>query len=299
MRILHNKGIFSWDSTEQKYSNNATSELLTKDHWTQWHNWVDLYGNEFYDIARGIPASLLKDCTVTATQINFQTEENMFSYFSAQGWLPRLHKTLGGGAKAQSPGILEDYPWQEFGQGPFLDVGGGEGALVAMLLRNYKSLRGALFDSAAVIQHAHKLFHADGGRFADISGQLVPDGLISGNFFESVPSFEFYTMKWCLHDWKDAEAEQILSNIRKAIKVTPKSRLVVLESILADGRSGRLSRYADINMMMTANGQERTKDEWNMLASNTGWEVSKIRHLRGAWPCAIELKPVTPTIDSA
>ncbi|RMZ82633.1 hypothetical protein DV738_g1679, partial [Chaetothyriales sp. CBS 135597] len=58
MRVLSNKGIFSWDPTTQTYSNNATAELLTREHWTQWRNWVDLFGTEFYDIARGIPESL-------------------------------------------------------------------------------------------------------------------------------------------------------------------------------------------------------------------------------------------------
>lgn len=295
MRVLSNKGIFSWDATTQIYSNNATSELLTRDHWTQWRNWVDLYGTEFYDIARGIPASLCLPSghkARTAAQINFNTDENMFTYFTAQGWLPRLHKTLGGGATAQSPGIEQDYPWHELGDGPFLDVGGGEGALVALLLRRHRCLRGALFDSTSVIQHARTLFYEKEGKFADVVDQLVPNGLISGDFFDQLPSFEFYTMKWCLHDWKDNKASKILSNIRRAIKFTKRSRLVVLESILTDGRSGRLSRYADINMMMTADGQERTEAEWRLLAKESGWEVARICHLRGAWPSAIELRPI-------
>ncbi|RVX72056.1 hypothetical protein B0A52_04654 [Exophiala mesophila] len=295
MRVLSNKGIFSWDATTQVYRNNATSELLTRDHWTQWRNWVDLYGTEFYDIARGIPASLCLTPghkTRTAAQINFNTDENMFTYFTAQGWLPRLHKTLGGGATAQSPGIEHDYPWHEFGDGPFLDVGGGEGALVALLLRRLRCLRGALFDSTSVIQHARTLFYEKDGKFADVVDQIAPNGLISGDFFDQLPSFEFYTMKWCLHDWKDDDASRILSNIRRAIKVTQRSRLVVLESILTDGRSGRLSRYADINMMMTADGQERTEEEWRSLAKENGWEVARICHLRGAWPSAIELRPI-------
>ncbi|KAK6363988.1 hypothetical protein LTS17_012617 [Exophiala oligosperma] len=291
MRALHHNGVFSWNSSADVYSNNATSELLTKDHWTQWRNWVDLYGNEFYDIARGIPASVSSDCTHSAAQINFNTDQDMFTYFTAQGWLPRLHKTLGGGATAQSPGILEDYPWHEFSSGPFLDIGGGTGALLALLLRNHASLTGALFDTERVIQHARGLFYGDAATYADVAQQLIPNGLIAGDFFDSLPAFEFYTMKWCLHDWKDPDVKCILSNIRSAIKITPNSRLVVLESILVGGRSGRLSRYADINMMMTSNGQERTEAEWRSLAHESGWEVRQIFPLRGAWVCALELRP--------
>jgi hypothetical protein len=291
MGVLHNKGIFHWDNDKEMFTNNHVSSLLVTSHWTQWHNWVDLYGNEFYDIARGIPGTLRRGCTRTAAQINFETDQNMFEYFIAQGWLPKLHRTLGGSATAQSPGILKDYPWQEFGNGPVCDIGGGEGALVALLLREHKSLRGALFDTPRVIDHAKRLYHEADGKFHDISDRVPIENLIEGDFFQSIPSFEFYTMKWVLHDWKDAEARTILRKIRDAIKVTPQSRLIVLESILTSGRAGRLSRYADINMMMTAGGQERTQAEWESLAKDSGWNVSRICHLRGAWPSAIDLRP--------
>lgn len=293
MRVLRNKGIFAWNPEAETYSLNEVSELLTTEHWTQWHNWVELYGDVFYDIARGIYPSLLQDCKRTAAQVNFDTDENMFEYFTAQGWVPRLHKTLGGGATAQSPGIVKDYPWAEFGKGPFLDVGGGEGALVASLLREFKSLTGALLDSTEVIEHAKRMFHDADGKFGDVADRLSQENMMAGNFFQSVPSYEFYSMKWCLHDWKDPEAKQILNNIRRAIKITPECRLVVLESILSDGWASRLSRYADINMMITANGQERTEAEWTNLATSTGWKIARICYLRGAWPCAIEFRPVS------
>lgn len=64
-----------------------------------------------------------------------------------------------------------------------------------------------------------------------------------------------------------------------------------MESILADGRYARLSRYADMNMMMTANGLERTEEDWKDLAKRSGWKIVKIRSLRNAWPCAIEMRP--------
>lgn len=266
--------------------------MLRSDHWTQWHNWVDLYGNEFYDMARGIPASLKQGTTRTPAQINFNTDQCMFDYFTAQGWLPRLHRTLGGGATAQAPGILVDYPWEDFGDGPFLDIGGGEGALIALILRRRTRTKAALLDTPRVIEHARTLFLSPDGKYADVGDRVQEVGLIAGDFLESVPSFEFYTMKWCLHDWDDVKTAKVLSNIREAIRVTPESRLVVLESILADGRSSRLSRYGDLTMMVSADGQERTEAEWRTLAGRTGWEIRTIRKLRGAWPCAIEMRPV-------
>ena len=105
---------------------------------------MDLYGNEFYDIARGVPASIREDAVRWGAQVNFDTDDNMFSYFQKQGWLPRLHRTLGGGAIAQAPGILQDYPWEEVADQTVMDVGGGGGAFVASLLRQHPSMHGGI-----------------------------------------------------------------------------------------------------------------------------------------------------------
>lgn len=290
LRPLYNNGIFNFDEETGLYSNNHTSTLLQSGHWTQWHNWVELYGNEFYDIARGIPASVHQDMVRWGAQINYDTDQDMFTYFQAQGWLPRLHKTLGGGAIAQAPGILEDYAWEEVGDTTVLDIGGGGGALIASLLRKYGNMCGGVFDLPSVIEHITDFF-APGGQFEDLGPRVPKENLIAGDFLKSVPAFEVYTMKWVLHDWRDEDALRILRNIRTAIIPSPKSRLVVLESILSGGRMGRLSRYGDINMMMTANGQERTEKQWRELAEHSGWKVTGIYHLRNAWVQAIELRP--------
>lgn len=291
LRILHNNGIFTYNESNDSYANNSTSELLLSDHWTQWRNWVDLYGNEFYLMACGIPMACRKDAVRMPAQIYFDTGDDMFTYFAAQGWVPRLHKTLGGGAKAQGPGILEDYPWEELEGTKFLDVGGGSGGLVAEILRKRGNLRGGVLDTPKIIDLAKTNFHSADGLFADV-GELVSESdLFAGDFLINIPSFEVYTMKWCLHDWDDSKALKIMTNIRNAITKGPKSRLIILESLLTDGRSGRLSRYGDIIMWMSANGEERSEKQWRNLAKQTGWKLNKIYPLRNAWPCAIEFVP--------
>ncbi|ERF77099.1 hypothetical protein EPUS_09238 [Endocarpon pusillum Z07020] len=291
LRLLYNNGIFTYNAENDSYANNFRSEMLRSDHWTQWHNWVDLYGNEFYDIARGIPASVHKGTTRSAAQHNFDTDDNMFTYFDKQEWVPRLHRTLGSGAIAQAPGLVADYPWHEVGNRTVLDVGGGGGALIASLLRHNASMRGGVLDQPTVIEHIRPFFK-EGGQFADIGARVSQDDLISGDFFSKLPSYEVYVMKWCLHDWLDPEAIKILRNIREAMIPGEKSRLVVLESVMADGEMGRLSRYGDINMMMTAKGQERTADDWQRLAKAAGWVIKGIYPLRNAWVSAIEMRPV-------
>ncbi|KAI0468893.1 S-adenosyl-L-methionine-dependent methyltransferase [Xylaria cf. heliscus] len=292
MRTLRNDGIFAYDASTDTYSNNSTSVLLLTDHWTQWRNWVALYGNEFYDMARGIPLACKKNAIRSPAQIDFNTDDTMFTYFTKQGWIPKFHETLSGGAIAQAPGILEDYPWEEVADNTVTDIGGGGGGLIALLLRKYKTMQGAILDVPRVIDQAKENFHGANGQYADVKHQIPPENLIAGDFFQEVTPSKVYTIKWCLHDWDDEKARAILRNIRKAILKSPQSRLIVLESVLRDGHMGRMSRYGDMNMMVAVSGKERDAREWRRLAASTGWRVRKICPLRNAWPSAIELVPV-------
>ncbi|KID96280.1 O-methyltransferase, family 2, partial [Metarhizium majus ARSEF 297] len=292
MRVLQSAGIFSYEQDTAVYSNNECSTLLLKDHWTGWRNWVDLYGNEFYDMARGIPASCRQGEKRMPSQINFDTALDMFSWFAAQGSLDRVHRTLGGGAIAQAPGILADYPWEQVAGGLIVDIGGGGGGLIAMLLRKFPNLRGGIFDRAEVINQAVANFCDPDGLYRDVGDRVSKENLHAGDFFKEIPSYEVYCMKWCLHDWRDNDVVTILKNIRKAIIPGPKSRLVLLEILLRKGRSGHLSRMADLSVMMAANGLEREEWEWDSLAAQSGWKIARKYDLRNAWPCAMELVPV-------
>lgn len=298
LRILCNAGIFAFEESTGHYSNTPASSLLRSDHWTHWQNWVKLYGNQFYDIARGIPASVHNDSKRWAAQVNYDTDDNMFTFFKRQGWVPELHRTLGGGAAAQMPGILADYPWEEVSHDVVMDVGGGSGAFIAGLVRQYPTMRGGIYDLPHIIDHVRPFFRPS-GHFSDIEDQFRDEDLVEGDFFESVPARAVYTMKWCLHDWKDAQAVVILKNIRQSIMLGPNSRLVVLEAILSDSQSDRLSQYADINMMMTADGQERTEAQWRALAERSGWQIKEIYDLRRAWVKAMDFRPVIDNPQTA
>ncbi|RWA08674.1 hypothetical protein EKO27_g6430 [Xylaria grammica] len=248
-----------------------------------------------YDVARGIPESVKESTTKSAAQINYSTDLNMFQYFQEQGWVGLLHRTLSGGAEAQAPGIVEDYPWGKISldkNSIIMDIGGGSGGLIASILRRYKDLRGGVMDQPHVIEHTRSAFHQAGGIYTDVGERVSSEHLVGGDFLKVVPSFGVYTMKWCLHDWKDEDALTILRNIRDAITQGPGSKLIILESVLADGRSQRLARYADVHMMMmTGQGLERTEKDWHNLAQRSGWKIGAIYNLRNAWVKALEFRP--------
>lgn len=289
MRVLHNNGIFDYNSDSDTYANNRTSILLQKDHWTQWHHWVSLYGDEFYNAAKGIPEAIKEGENRSAAQITFETNQNIFSYFAEKGLQEKFHSALGAGAVAQAPGMLADYNWAELGDAVVCDIGGGGGDFLAALLRNNLSMKGALMEIEPVVEMVRPKCAVPNGAFADIADRIVE--LHIGDFLAQVPSYEVYTMKWCLHNWKDFDVIKILFNVRRAIKATARARMVIIESVVEEGRSSRVWRFGDLTMMSTANGLERTKDEWLHLAKQAGWSIKGITLLRHAWAVAIELRP--------
>ncbi|KOS22825.1 Flavonoid 4'-O-methyltransferase [Escovopsis weberi] len=287
MRVLSANGIFQLDGASRAYAHSPSSLLLTKSHWTQWHRWVPLYGTRFCRAAEGIPRAVAAGEPRTAAQIAYATDLSIFDYAAQNGWQDEFHAVLGAGARAQARGMLADYPWADLDGATVLDIGGGGGDFIAALLRAHPRLRGAVLELPSVVD----LLRAKlAGPLADVADRLVE--LHAGDFLRDVPPAEVYTVKWTLHNWSDADCARVLANARGALIHTPRARLVIIDAVLRDGRSSRVWRFGDVLMAVTANGQERSEDEWRALAAQAGWTVSGIWPMRSTWASAIELRPI-------
>ena len=111
--------------------------------------------------------------------------------------------------------------------GTVVDVGGGQGRLLAGLLEATPGLSGVLFDRPEVVAGAEAVLRAAG----------VADrcAVVGGDFFASVPpGGDAYVLAQIVHDWPDAEALAILSACHRAM--APGARLWVIEQVLPGGR---------------------------------------------------------------
>jgi transposase-like protein len=75
----------------------------------------------------------------------------------------------------------------------------------------------------------------------------------AGNFLESVPRGDLLILKAILHDWEDDEAHGILQTCRKAVGGAGK--LLVIERVLAKPNEGPEAKFADLNMLVGADGR--------------------------------------------
>jgi hypothetical protein len=149
-----------------------------------------------------------------------------------------------------------------------MDVGGGNGILLAEILKAHKGLRGMLADLPHTIERAKERGFL-GGELASRSAMQPCD------FFDEVPpGCRAYLMKHVIHDWDDERAHNILANCRRAV---PKDGVVLLvEWALAEGNAASAGKVADIVMMLMTGGKERTVEEYRHLLGEAGFSLNQV-----------------------
>jgi SAM-dependent methyltransferase len=167
--------------------------------------------------------------------------------------------------QVQAPQIARSFDWSRFAE--ILDVGGGDGTVLAAILRAHPDLRGRVLDLPPTTTAAADRFAAAGlGNRA---------GTVSGSFFDPLPAgADAYLLSDILHDWDDAQARSILAGCRRA--AGPNGTVVVIEPVRGQGADTAI----DLFMLMCFGGRERTVDELAGLAAGCGLV------LRGARPVA-------------
>jgi hypothetical protein len=156
--------------------------------------------------------------------------------------------------------LLDAYDFGRFGT--IVDVGGGNGTLLAALRAEHPSLRGVLFDQAHVV--------------AGVDPDAGVD-VVAGSFFESVPAGgDAYILKWILHDWEDEESIAILRTVRRT-----GATVLVIERLVAPPNEGPETKLTDLNMLVGPGGRERTLDEYHALFEAAGYELVSVTATAG------------------
>jgi hypothetical protein len=164
--------------------------------------------------------------------------------------------------------MLSAYDFTHFSH--IVDVGGGNGTLIAGLLAACRQATGTLLDLAHVVAGAAEVLERAGVR------QRCK--VVAGSFFDSVPAgADAYVLKSILHDWGDPEAHTILRNCREAMH--PGARLLVAERMLAQPNHGAEGKMSDLNMLVNAGGRERTCAEFTALLASAGFELRAVTRL--------------------
>jgi acetylserotonin N-methyltransferase len=145
-----------------------------------------------------------------------------------------------------------------------VDLGGATGHLAVAACRRYPGLRATLFDLPGVIPQARESLAAE----TDVADRI---DIVAGDFFvDPLPSADLYAVGRIIHDWSEDKILRLLSAIVAALPVG--GALLIVEKLLAPDRAGpRWAQLQSLNMLVCAEGKERTLAEYEALLRQAGF----------------------------
>lgn len=151
-----------------------------------------------------------------------------------------------------------------------VDLGGASGAFVIALAKANPRLQGCVVDLPPVGPIAKDYFRTSG----------VADRLRfhPANFWtDPVPAgADAYSLGFILHDWDTERGTFLLEKVAEALR--PGGLLVVGESLWNDDRSGPAwVARSDLNMLMAAQGRERSAKEYREWIEPIGFKVERVQ----------------------
>jgi trans-aconitate methyltransferase len=257
MRVLASEGFVLL--RDGRFALSELGRVLTSDHPGSVRELAVLCSAEWYEALGGLAGA------VTNGACAFEQVRGLpfFDYLAEH---PSVQRSFNAGMRAAS--ALADatlplaYDFSRFER--VVDVGGGTGSLLGMLLRRYPRLHGVLFDLGPVCDEAAQRWAA--------SPLLERLTFERGDFRQRVPSGgDLYVLKTVLHDWGDSEAIQILSRCREAM--CPGARLLVIEHVLDQKPRPQFAQRLDLLMLAVLGGKERTYEQYDQLLRAAGLQV--------------------------
>jgi len=175
-----------------------------------------------------------------------------------------LDRYMAGWAAQRIPDVLA-YDWSTVGH--VVDVGGGDGRLLLVLLSRNTGLKGTLVELASATERGREALASKG--LTDRSHVVV------GSFFDSLPKgADLYILAQVIHDWPDDEAVRILRRCADATR--PNGRVLLAERVVEPTPSLQHLR-ADLLMLALFGSGERSRPEFMTLASAAGLQIVHTR----------------------
>ena len=250
LRALASDGVFR--ETEQGvFEHTDSSRLLLGPGWSEF---AHLFGGVFFEATTELDASL------AGSPFESRFEAGFWDWLAERPTERAAFDAAMAGERDRAAERLAAFEWRE--DEVVVDVGGGNGALLAELIQRRPELRGIVLDLPETVRDETAL------------GDRIE--FVEGSFFESVPEGDAYVLSGILHDWPDADAARILRTIRAA--APPHARLLINESVIQPGNDADGAKWLDLLMLVLAGGRERDETQWRTLLESAGFEVESLEN---------------------
>ncbi|GGO89901.1 acetylserotonin O-methyltransferase [Wenjunlia tyrosinilytica] len=264
MRALTCYGVFAM-TEDDRYTHTEMSRLLAEDTpdslryitlwctepwtWDAWprldeavragtHVFHDLYGKDFFDYLHDDAIESARVFDKAMTQSSMQSALDIAEFLDLTG------------------------------VSTVVDIGGGQGHVLAGLLEKYPTLRGSLLDLPKVVANADPRLR-DGGPLAP-RVHLVP-----GDCRDKVPVHaDMYVIKNVL-EWDDDSTRRTLNNVVAAAR--PGARVVVIENLVDDSPSMKFTTAMDLLLLLNVGGRKHSKESLITRMTQAGLLVGDVR----------------------
>ena len=263
LRTLASVGIFE-EIKEKRFRLTPTAATLQKGIPGSMHPVALMLGEKYHTDAW---AQLLHGVKTGATPFFKAHGVSAFEYLDRHPEDLRIFgEAMTSVSAMENPAIAAAYKFG--GIRTLVDVGGGNGSLLATILKANPKMRGVLFDRPSVTERAKQ------------DGHLTAKGIAercafeSGDFFEAVPKGgDAYIMKRTLHDWDDEQCAKIVANCSGAM--SDRGRVLVVDSVIAPGNAPDRGKLLDMQMLVMG-GRERTKQEFAAVFRKAGLKLTRV-----------------------
>ena len=261
MRTLASLGIFT-ETQGRRFELNPAAEYLRSDAPGSLRVLAEIVGEEWMWKPWG---ALVESARTGTTAFNPLYGEGTFDWFAKHPEAGRLFDAGQAGAtSASAKAVTDAYDFSTVRR--IVDIGGGDGTLLASVLRANPAPTGVVFDLPAVVEAARATFDRSAIARAEFVG---------GNFFTAVPGgADLYLMKSILHDWNDDDCQKILVNVRRAMAAT--SRLLIAEDLVCGPNQPCQAKQRDINMLVRTGGRNRTEQEYRSVLTRGSFRTTRV-----------------------
>ncbi|XP_021810397.1 3'-hydroxy-N-methyl-(S)-coclaurine 4'-O-methyltransferase 2-like isoform X1 [Prunus avium] len=189
--------------------------------------------------------------------------EDVWSYAAANPNHSKLiNEAMACDARVAVPAVLESCLEVFKGLETIVDVGGGDGTTLRLLVEACPWIRGVNFDLPHVVSVAQECDRIEN---------------VGGDMFDCVPKADAAIIMWVLHDWGDDECIRILKKCREAIP-EDKGKVIIVEAVIEEDSEKLDKKLTDVRLMLdmvmmahTNTGKERTIKEWGYVLGEAGF----------------------------